>query len=74
MHCIGAGTGMATANGEAASVMCSGGGAQERHPGASDELSGSRSAGVAEVALDAGDEWDSTTSTAASRQSTGHGK
>jgi hypothetical protein len=63
----GAGTGMATANGEATSVMCIGGGAREGHPGASDELSGSRSAGVAEVALDAGDERESTTSTAVYR-------
>jgi hypothetical protein len=44
------------------------------HPGAKDELLGSRSAGVAEIALDAGDERDSTTSTADFRQSTGHGK
>jgi hypothetical protein len=54
-----------------------GGGLEElevSHLGASDELSGSRSTGVAEVALDAGDERDITMLKAASRWSTGHGK
>jgi hypothetical protein len=44
------------------------------HPGASDEMAGSRSAGVVEIELDAGDDRDSTPPTVASRRATGNGK
>jgi hypothetical protein len=49
-------------------------GLEADHRGASEELAGSRSADVVKVAVDIRDVWDSTSSTAASRWATGHGK